>query len=515
MPATPPEYDAVIVGSGFGGSITALRLAEAGKSVLVLERGRRWEPETFPRDVTRVRDLFWRYPERPASRGLYELHVLSGVAAVTASGLGGGSLVYANIHIRPDPVVFEDPAWPEELDREELEPYYDRVADLLGVSPLPENLEIPKRDRFRRAAEKTGHEVFDPDQAVSWSGCDLIAQCEFGCPLGAKNTLDRTVLPRAEKLGARIRTGCWVHGLAPAGDGYEVRFREIESGKQRSIHGRRVVLSAGTLGTAEILHRAARSREMLPRLSKRLGHGFSANGDFLASIQETREDVEPGLGPDVTSVIRYFEEEPRFTMAAPTFHMPVMRVLASLGQPSGSLLRPLAPVLWPRLDDIVPWAFERGLLSRPSRLPMPHAGNPEHLTFLFGIGRDDAGGEVGLRNGKLDVEWNYADANRELVASMLEAMEELNEAVYGGSMAPVVTWSGFRRPLSVHPLGGCALGESREDGVVSPDGEVYGYPGLFVADGSVIPSSIGFHPAMTIAAVSARIADAVEASYPS
>lgn len=515
MSADSSHFDAVVVGSGFGGSITALRLAEEGKSVLVLERGREWKPDAFPRDVTQTETLFWRYPDAPESRGLYELHVFSGMAAVTASGLGGGSLVYANIHIRPDPVVFEDPAWPDALDREALDPYYDRVADLLGVSPLPEDLDVPKRDRFRSAAEKTGRPVFDPDQAVDWETCDLIAECEFGCPRGAKNTLDRTVLPRAEERGAQIRTGSWVYGVEPAGDGYTVHYRDLDTREENRVQGQRVVLSAGTLGTGKILHRSAEVNGTLPQLSDRLGDGVSANGDFLASIQSSREPLNPAYGPDVTSVIRYFDEEPRFTMAAPTFHKPAMRVLASMGQPSGAFLRPFASLLWPYLGSLIPWIFRKGLMSRPAPIPFPNAGDPDRLTFLFGIGRDNAGGEMHLQDGQLDVAWDYAKENRDLVAATQNAMEDLNEAAYGGTVAPIVTWAGFRRPLSVHPLGGCVMGDSRDEGVVSPDGEVYGYPGLFVADGSVIPSSIGFHPAMTIAAVSARISDAVAASYAS
>src|SRR5262245_14664830 len=124
MDASGEQWDAVVVGSGFGGSINALRLAEAGKSVLVLERGRRYRPGEFPRDVTDVDNLLWAYPRKPSRRGLYDVRIFSDIAAVAASGVGGGSLIYANIHIRPDEKIFDDPRWPRSINRRQLEPYY-------------------------------------------------------------------------------------------------------------------------------------------------------------------------------------------------------------------------------------------------------------------------------------------------------------------------------------------------------------------------------------------------------
>jgi cholesterol oxidase len=165
MNAQNEHYDAVVIGSGFGGSINALRLAEAGRSVLVLERGRRYRPGEFPRDVRDVDRLFWRYPRRSGSRGLYDVRFFSGIAAVVASGVGGGSLIYANIHIRPDPVVFEDPRWPRAIHRRSLDPYYDRVAAMLGIAPIPADVPLVKRDIYREAARQVGRPVFDPDMA--------------------------------------------------------------------------------------------------------------------------------------------------------------------------------------------------------------------------------------------------------------------------------------------------------------------------------------------------------------
>jgi cholesterol oxidase len=513
------NFDAVIIGSGFGGSINALRLAQAGKSVLVLERGKRYQPSEFPRNVRDINRLLWRYPAKPASQGLYDVRFFSGLGAVVASGVGGGSLIYANIHIRPDPIAFDDPRWPGSINRNTLDPYYDRVHAELDISPVPEDINLPKRDAYRAAAKQLGREVFDADEAVSWRAipgpgrqtCQLIAECEFGCPYGAKNTLDFTYLARAERLGAIVNPGCFVTFIEPADNGYRVHYCTTNGGEDKSISGRCAVVSAGTLGTNELLLRSRDVYRTLPRLSERLGYGYSANGDFLGSIQNATTDLRPWYGPDVTSVIRYFDSAPRFTMAAPTFNCPVMNVLAAIGQSDGKWLRCLSPLIWPLLGRLLPWALHRGLLSQPRNPPGPHAGDPARMTNLFAIGRDNANGLLKLKHGRLDIEWNYAGENAALIERMIKAMREVSD-VYGGTFAPILTWQVFRRIITVHSLGGCHLSDSPQSGVVSVCGEVHGYPRLFVADGSVIPTSIGFHPAMTISAVSEYISEAVVAS---
>lgn len=498
----------------------ALRLAQAGKSVLVVERGRRYRPGEFPRDVRDVDALLWRYPRRPRSRGLFDLRFLSGMGTVVASGVGGGSLIYASIHIRPDAVVFDDPRWPEGTTRESLEPYYDRVAEAFRVAPVPASVRLPKRDAFREAAARAGRTPFDPDQAVSWTEspgpgrepCRHVTQCEFGCQYGAKRTVDLTQLAAAEELGAEVRTSTVVTHVEPVPGGHRAHFRDLESGEPRSATGTRVVLAAGTLGTNELLLRS-RASGLLPRLSHLLGVGFSGNGDFLGSIHGAARDLEPWVGPDVTTVIPYFDRVPRFTMAAPTFNREVMEVIAGLGQGSGRLVRPLGGLLWALLPSLVPWVLRRGLLGAPGRPPRRTKSDPARVTNLFAIGQDNAGGRLRLRRGSLDVVWDYRRENAALVERMSSSMAELAR-LYGGTYAPIPTWSVCRKPVTVHCLGGCRLGASPSAGVVDPRGEVYGHPGLYVADGSVVPTAIGFHPVMTIAALAERTSDAIVDGYP-
>ena len=216
------HYDVVVIGSGFGGAITALRLAEAGQSVLILERGKHYKPEDFPRDIKKTDELLWTYPKKKTMQGLYDVRFHSDIATISASGVGGGSLIYANIHYRPQAKIFDDARWPDEINLNSLETYYQRVADKLDLSPLPKNIPLRKRDVFIDAANKMNRPVFDVPMAVAWSGnpgegrqaCQMATECEFGCRYGAKNSLDFNYLAHAQQLGAKIQARCLVSHIA-------------------------------------------------------------------------------------------------------------------------------------------------------------------------------------------------------------------------------------------------------------------------------------------------------------
>lgn len=527
-------YDAVIIGSGFGGSINARRLAEAGRSVLVLERGRRYAPKDFPRDIRDVDAILWRHPEHREGLGLYDLRMLSGVISVSAAGVGGGSLIYASIHYRPQARIFNDPRWPDPFNLDSLEPYYARVAEALGVQTVPKRLKLAKRDAFHDAAAKLGYPCFDTPQAVSWdtvhganpggvrAPCKLCAECEFGCPHGSKNTLDFTYLAEAEARGAQVEPHRSVTHISPARvdpdmsedqPGWTVHYADTRTGEPGAVTGRRVIVAAGTLGTGEILLRSRDQAKTLPKLSHRLGWGYSANGDFLGNIQNADRSLEPWIGPDVTSVMLDFDNEPGFSMATPTFNKPVMEFLASMGQrePAGPLMRRLAGPSYDKVDDLLPWVMKRGLIGEPMG-SAPNAGPADRFVTVFSIGEDNAGGRLVLRDGALDLLWDYEAQNRELVARQEAAMRALARA-YGGTYGNLPTWDLYRRIMTVHNLGGCALSTSADTGVVGIDGQIHGHPGLYVSDGSVIPTAIGSHPVMTISAVSEWIAEHVVASF--
>lgn len=266
--------------------------------------------------------------------------------------------------------------------------------------------------QFWKAAAQIGQRVFDPDEAVSWpehgdgnaaavvkgeeGTCGFLAQCELGCPRGAKRSMDRTYLAQAERLGVQVRTGALVSHVGPVRGGYAVFCRSVATGEAYTVSGRRVVLAAGTLGTNEILLRSYGQSGTLPRLSSTWAMGSRPTGTyFLGSIQNSATDLDPSHGPDVTSVMRFFDASPGF-MATPTFSAPVMRVLASFGQPTGKWFRPVGGTLWRALPCPLPLAFSSGLLARPAILPSPNRGDPRRMTNLFCIGRDNAGGQLRL-----------------------------------------------------------------------------------------------------------------------
>ena len=351
---TDGHYDAVIVGSGFGGSVTAYRLAQAGKRVCVLERGRAYPPGSFTRSPYRARESFWDPPH--GLTGMYHYWSFHGIDALVSAGLGGGSLIYANVFIRKDEKWFvqEDlrdggyEYWP--VSRADLDPHYDRVESMIGLQRYPFDHEpyskTPKTIAFKAAAEANGLEWFLPKLAVTFANegrppvpgeaiveelenlhgrtrttCQLCGECDVGCNYGAKNTLDYNYLTHAAHHGAELRTLCDVRRFEPRdGGGYAVHYAALDDVTPGEDDGRppplptltcdHLVLSAGTLGTTNLL---LRNRGAFPRLSRRLGTRFCGNGDLLTLALNTREMVDgkptprivdPGYGPVITSTAR-------------------------------------------------------------------------------------------------------------------------------------------------------------------------------------------------------------------
>src|SRR4051794_40260193 len=331
------SYDAIVVGSGFGGSVTACRLAQAGRNVLLLERGRPYPPGSFPRTPRQVRsDAFWR--PRDGLHGLWDMWSFPGLGAVVSSGLGGGSLIYANVALRKDAATFVDDEherWP--VSSADLEPHYATVEAMQGARPYPYD-STPKTNALLDAATRIGLEAFRPNIAVSFArdgappgtplppdgnvhgaprySCRLCGECIVGCQYGAKNTLDYTYLSEAQHAGATIRSCCEATVIAPRdGGGWTLRYRQHLPAKaghradlldptdepECEVHARVVVLAAGTLGSTRFL---LANRPSLPRLSPRLGTGFSGNGDLLFFVRGADRYLDPSTGPTITATAR-------------------------------------------------------------------------------------------------------------------------------------------------------------------------------------------------------------------
>jgi cholesterol oxidase len=570
--STTEHFDVVVVGSGFGGSVMAYRLADAGLSVCVLERGKRYPPNSFPRTPREMWHNFWDPSE--GYYGLFDiwsfrgkLTSLKGLEAVVCSGLGGGSLIYANVLLRKPEKWFvkEDlhnggyEYWP--VTREDLDPHYERVEQMLGAQQYPFMTHAPynttpKTRQMRHAAEQLGLEWQLPNLAVTFANqdrdpalgepivepldeqtgkpmnlhglprytCRLCGECDLGCNYGSKNTLDFNYLTEAWRRGAEIRTLCEVRGFAPhPKGGYVIRYVEHnpeERGGKRTntrklehvdITAKQLVLSAGTLGSTYLLLR--NRRRHFPAISDQLGRRFSGNGDLLTFAFNAREQrdgkegprvLAPSYGPVITSAVHvpdeldgssgrgfYIEDAgyPVFldwalevthpTLIGRGLRFAARRVWSVLtGDPASNLSGEFAA------------ALGSGILSSTA-LPM------------LGMGRDIPDGVMSLRKGYLDVDWTI-DTSREYFDRLRDTARAIAD-VWQADFRDNPIW-GLSRVVTVHALGGCPMGRDEHEGVVNSYGEVFNYPGLYIADGSVMPGPVGPNPSLTIAALADRFA---------
>lgn len=318
--ATEELFDAVVIGTGFGGAVTACRLAQAGKNVCILERGRRYGRGDFPRPAVRADHLpdtaRWAWA---LDQGLFDVKDLQGAVAVQAAGYGGGSLVYSNVHLRPLPQVFSPPTkhgleangWPRcYATRTELDPYYNVVAANLRVRPVPVLPEpLPRVDAMRAAAEALGRDrwFFLPPLAIDFDKCVRCGECVVGCQIHAKNTLDLNYLAVAECIGVDVRTLAEAVDIAEDGQQcYTVRYRDHAIGDEDvRVRAKSVFLCAGAVNSTYLL---LRSKEQLPmpNVSKeQIGRRFFTNGDAIAMVYDTTPAPTPTLGPTITTTLLY------------------------------------------------------------------------------------------------------------------------------------------------------------------------------------------------------------------
>ena len=491
------DADVLVVGSGFGGAVAAARLAQAGYRVLVLERGRRWNPGDFPR-APHLRDKWlWR-----VDRGLYDIRWLEGMIAVQAAGWGGGSLAYANVFARPFDAALSR-RWPPHLRRTALDPFYDLAAHMLEVSPTdvdPRTGRVPERTRLieqlmepsdrRRATTRPNLAVTfgDPHtwranrHGVPRRGCAFVGECVIGCNHGAKNTLDVTYLAVAEGHGARAVTGAEVIGIRPEHGGYAVTARTLDddAAATRTWRAPRVVLAAGSVATTELLLRARDLHRTLPRLSHRLGEGFSGNGDFLTLAELRRPAGDLTTGPTITTSTVLDVPEGRRTVWYQVQDGAFPAVLHEL------------------FDAVVPGQRVRTWWRR-------HFSEPDlRRTFaVLSMGHDSGSGRLRL-DPDGDVELAWRNRWQSALYRSQRRLGPMLARLLGAKLYHPLTWSVLHRTTTVHPIGGVPSGPDGTSGVVDELGEVHGYPGLFVMDGSTLPASTGVNPSATILAAAER-----------
>ena len=510
------DYDVVVIGSGFGGSVAALRLTEKGYRVGVLESGKRWDASSLPASNWNLRKFLW-FPKL-GMRGIQRLSLLNHVLALSGSGVGGGSLVWGNVCYEPHGVALRDPQWGHITDWEsELAPHFDQARRMLGVHSIPK--ESASDGVLRSVADHFGvsesfaltpvavhfgaRAVEEPDpyfggEGPSRTGCIECGGCMVGCRHNAKNTLDKNYLYLAEKHGAVV------HPEHQAVDvelldrgGYRVSterpgawFRK----RSRSFTTRQVIFSAGTLGTARLLH-SLRENGRLPNLSPRLGHHVRTNSETIVGAVASTTAVDYSKGVAITSSIH---PEPQTHIEAVRYPAGsnAMGLLATVlvdgGGTTPRWMRFVAvclrhPLQFLRSISVYRWS-ERSVIF----LVMQSLDNSLRLRFRKGI--------LGIRpvteqeTGKPIPTYIPAGNEASRVAASLiggSPMSSINEVV-------------LDTPVTAHLLGGACIGDSPETGVVDPYHRVYGHEGMHVIDGSAVTANLGANPSLTITAMAER-----------
>jgi len=514
MPTMNYDYDVLVVGSGFGGSVTALRATEKGYRVGVLEAGRRFDTKSLPKTSWQLRKFLWA----PAFglRGIQRITPLKDVAVLSGAGVGGGSLVYANTLYEPLAPFYVDRQWGHITDwRAELAPFYDQAKRMLGVNEVP--ADTPPDEYMKRLAEKMGvadtyhrtpvgvwfgkpgERVPDPyfgGEGPDKVGCTSCGSCMVGCRVGAKNTLDRNYLYLAEKNGAKVHPDTQVTDLEPLpGGGWRVTTERPGAWTRKRTHtytAERVVLSAGVLGTVKLLLRL-RDEGRLPDLSDRLGDVVRTNSEAIVGASAKLPKPELSRGVAITSSIHPDD----ITHIEPCRYPPgsnAMGLLTTVLVDGGGTRSRRS-------------RFATAIVRHPvkfARSVSVRRWSERSIVLLVMQSRDNS---IALRRhpklGILVTRPGEGEPNPTYLPVANQAARDVAEMLDG---EPWGAWNEtiLDAPTTAHILGGCTIGDSPATGVLDAYQRVYGYAGLSVADGSAVSANLGVNPSLTITAMTER-----------
>ena len=507
------HFDVVIIGSGFGGSVSALRLVEKGYKVAVLEAGRRFDDKDFPKTSWRIhRFLFF---PRLGLKGIQRIHALPDVLILAGAGVGGGSLVYANTLYRPPDTYFKDPQWSKITDwSAELDPWYDQASRMLGVSENP--LRSPSDEAMYQVAKemgrehtftlaplgihfgKPGEEVDDPffgGKGPRRRGCTHCGECMTGCRHNAKNTLPKNYLGLAEDAGARVFAETTVTGLSQSANGWIIDARKSGSwlGGRRAFTADQVIVACGTYNTLKLLHRM-KSSGSLSRISPTLGDLARTNSESLTAAVMKRGESDYSQGAAITS--SFFPDER--THVEPVRYgkgsnlMGLLQTVMTDGEKAShrrrrwivNVLRHPRTLL--RIMDVRKWS-ERSVIA----LVMQNVDSAITVRAKRGM----LGFRLTSKNDSLHPNATYIPAANEVARSIARR----NGGVPAGHVGDLVS-----APFTAHFVGGCVIGEDESKGVIDPYHRVWNYPTLHVIDGSTLTANLGVNPSLTITAQAER-----------
>ncbi len=513
------DFDYIVIGSGFGGSVSALRLAQKGYRVGVLEKGKEWQTKDFPKTNWRIDKYLW-VPQL-GCYGYQMMTLFKHVMIVHGGGVGGGSLVYANQLLTPPDEVFQSPDWGFDDVKQKLAPHYETARSMLGATVSPQ---VGKADRLLKEVgmEMTGKDTFhkndvgvffgEPDKTVpdpyfngkgpDRTGCTFCSACMIGCPVGAKNTLDKNYLHLARGLGVTIIPETTVTGVRPLyGKRYEVLTQSttglIKEKKTYSAKG--VIFSGGVLGTVKLLSKC-RDKGLLPNISQELGNYVRTNSEVLIGVQSRDREtnwsdqiaITSGIYPDDTTHI----EIVRYNKGADLL-LNLLTIMCGGGGKIPRWLRFTGNVFRHPLRFIkLLWPLGR---AATTSILLVMQTDKNHLKLSYKkrwwrLGGKSINSEVpdGFERSP-----SYIPVANETAERLAQKMDGIPLSSYPEVLLNTST--------TAHILGGCCMGESAETGVVSNKGELFNYPNLYVADGSVVSANLGVNPSLTITALSEYI----------
>ncbi len=527
--ALPPErlkqtYDVVVIGSGYGGGVTAARLSRAGKSVAVLERGLEFVTGEFPGkfpDLKNNLQVRGRHVRTGPDTALFDVRLGDDMHVLVGCGLGGGSLVNAGVSLRPDTRVFADEVWPCQIRQDGLlDKGFTSAESWVRPSSDPRAGELTKYKVLKQAGDALGHPVVAPRVAVSFTdtinaagiaqkACTRCGDCCGGCNVGAKNTVALTYLPYAARHGAEMFTSITVRHIEKTGARWRVhcaptgRANGNAATRDIVVEATIVVVAAGTLGSTEIL---LRSRERGLALSDRLGQRFSANGDIIAFGYGAKSPVN-SIGVGYPSKLDGLEVGA--SVSGQLELRDALQLENEMCVQEGAVPSAVAPAL--------PLMFlpnGRLLGALQSLVNGVYKGPFASMQTYFAVSHDSASGGFRLDDDRLTLAW--PGAKDEPVYKRLDAMLRSIVENAGGDYVknPLAGTVMGHQPATAHPLGGCAIGRERGDGVVNHKSKVFDatpgacsaavHEGLYVIDGSIIPRSLGVNPLLSITALSER-----------